>query len=576
MAKMFPEWINAEQRQANPKFRAEFMVYDSLERSLSNEWYVFYSRTWTWVEQNSRLRLRETDFIIAHPKCGILLMEVKGGGIEVRDGQWFSTDRYRNEWEINPYEQVAIAVRSLERRLDEESPNPFRNYRFSTAVCFPNVVLSDDIVHLEAQHQRITIDAPKMSDLHNTIIGILKDENGNFDPPGEARILMLKELVAASWYLHAPASIQINETENEIKRLTDNQFKLLYQLAGAPRLLITGCAGSGKTMLAAEIARRMVHLHKKRVLFTCYNRNLAGWIRTSPFFVDNGAMMVANYHKLCADFVQAAGLELPKSKSRSIAKNHPIFEEVYPNLLLEAAEMTGQQFDAIIVDEGQDFLETWWTSLLLLLKEGGNLHVYYDPHQRLWGHPHDLPLEITNQAIKLNLTENVRNTKQIYELTMQFHPSRGEGYKALMPPKKEPQFVPVTPGEKEHVVVRGVIEQLIEDEKVSPSDIAILTPLSLTEGHSSWKPGKTLLGKYRLVHQLGTKQHEIFCSSIGAAKGLEFPVLILTELYSPYVEQEIPDYAAQLYVGVSRARSHLVIISDQPNFERIWQPVGSK
>lgn len=362
MAKMFPEWINAEQRQTNPKFRAEFMVYDSLERSLSNEWYVFYSRTWKWVEQNSRLRLRETDFIIAHPKCGILLMEVKGGGIEVRDGQWFSTDRYGNEWEISPYEQVAIAVLSLERRLNEESPNPFRNYRFSTAVCFPNVVLSDDIVHLEAQHQRITIDAPKMSDLHNTIIGILKDENGNFDPPGEARILMLKELVAASWYLHAPASIQINETENEIKRLTDNQFKLLYQLAGAPRLLITGCAGSGKTMLAAEIARRMVHLHKKRVLFTCYNRNLAGWIRTSPFFVDNGAMMVANYHKLCADFIQAAGLELPKSKSRSIAKNHPIFEEVYPNLLLEAAEMTGQQFDAIIVDEGQDFLETWWTS----------------------------------------------------------------------------------------------------------------------------------------------------------------------------------------------------------------------
>jgi hypothetical protein len=54
MAKMFPEWISDEQREANPKFRAEFKVYDILKRSLSDEWYVFYSRTWTWVENNSR------------------------------------------------------------------------------------------------------------------------------------------------------------------------------------------------------------------------------------------------------------------------------------------------------------------------------------------------------------------------------------------------------------------------------------------------------------------------------------------------------------------------------------------
>lgn len=103
MANIFPEWISEEQRKSNPKFRAEFKIYDALKQTLSDQWYVFYSRTWTWVEKSSRLRTRETDFIIAHPKYGILLMEVKGGGIEVKDGKWVSTDRYDNKWNINPY-----------------------------------------------------------------------------------------------------------------------------------------------------------------------------------------------------------------------------------------------------------------------------------------------------------------------------------------------------------------------------------------------------------------------------------------------------------------------------------------
>src|SRR5262249_43307351 len=159
------------------------------------------------------------------------------------------------------------------------------------------------------------------------------------------------ELVACSWYINAPKSIQINDTEDEIKRLTDSQFKLLYQLAPtAHRLLVTGCAGSGKTMLAAETARRMVHLAKKRVLFTCYNRNLATWIRNSSFFADNGLMMVANYHQLCADFARSAGIEPPKRLGDNRAENDPVFKEVYPNLLLDIAAKVGAQFDAIIID----------------------------------------------------------------------------------------------------------------------------------------------------------------------------------------------------------------------------------
>lgn len=262
-------------------------------------------------------------------------------------------------------EQVSIATLSLERRLEEESPNLFKKYRFSTAVCFPDVDISSNLSYLEQKHQRITIDALRMQNLREAIIEVMKDNHEKFDPPGEARILMLKELVACSWYINSSKSIQIYDTENEIKKLTEKQFKLLYQLAPtAHRLLISGCAGSGKTILAAEIASRMVRLDKKRVLFTCYNRNLALWLRTSSFFVDNGLMMVSNYQKLCADFA------------------------------------------------------------------------------RNWGISH------------------------------------GKGYKALSELNIEPEFVPIPDTKKEHQVVREVVERLIEKEKITSKDIAILTPLS--------------------------------------------------------------------------------------------------
>ena len=129
--------------------------------------------------------------------------------------------------------------------------------------------------------------------------------------------------------------------------------------------------------------------------------------------------------------------------------------------------------------------------------------------------------------------------------------------------------MPVPSHEKEHEVVRRILEQLVNDEKIAPSDIAILTPLSLVRGNSYWKPDKTLLGRFRLVHHLNPAPNEIFCSSISAAKGLEFPVVILTELHSPAIKDEVSDYPAYLYVGVSRARSHLVVTGDRQDLERL-------
>lgn len=575
MAKMFPEWISEAQRTANPNLRAEFKVYDTLRTSLSDEWYVIYSGVWTWVEKKNRLRIREEDFIIAHPQLGVLLLEVKGGGIKVESGKWKSVDRHGVEHDISdnfdngPYGQVAAAASALERFLKDYRPNPFQGYSFATAVCFPDSVLPDESPHISADMRHVTIDAPKLRKIQQSVVEILKNADGSFSEVGEMRLVWLKELLAPSWYVNVPLSIQINDTENEIKKLTENQFKVLQFGWTAKRLLVTGCAGSGKTLMAAETARRLVLKKQKKVLFVCYNRNLADWIRTSQFFVDNGLMLVANYHKLCADFIKSAELELPEMPGVTKVENETFVRDELPNLLIEAASIIKEQFDAIIVDEGQDFFDNWWTSLLLLLKDNGQFHVYYDAHQRLWGPPRQLPEDITLGEEPIDLDENIRNTRPIHKLAMRYHPTQGKGYKASISSNLEPEFIPIPDGKTEMQVVTDIVKRLVEDEKVPTRDIGILTPLSMVEGNSMWKPDKTLLGKYRVVHHLGVKPHEIFCSSIGAAKGIEFPVVILTELHSPSIQHEIADFVPHLYVGVSRARSHLIIVGSTEQFDQL-------
>lgn len=567
MAQMYPEWINEQERRRNPKLSAEYRVYDALRESLpGDKWYVFYSRTWNWVERKARrLRTREADFIIAHPMYGILILEVKGGKIEVIEGRWTSTDRNGRIWEIDPYDQVAIAAVSLERRLGEEKNNPFAGFRFSTAVCFPDVSLAECQQGPAADKCGITIDASQMSHLKDAVLVAMKDGEGDFCPPGEARILALKELIAHSWYVDVPKSVQVKETERHIKKLTEDQFKLMYDLApSARRLVVSGCAGSGKTVMAAEIARRMVLLGNKKVLLSCFNKNLATWLRQSHYFVDNNSMLISNYHKLCADFATQAGLALPDIDEGTRQSHDPIFETEYPELLVQSAEKMGLRFDAIVVDEAQDFLGSWWTSLLLLLAEEGCMHVYLDGHQNLRGDASKLPDEITANAMTLDLTENVRNTKAIHDLAMTCHPSRGRKYKALCEVGVEPQYVAVEDGKTEHQALSALIDKLTRKDGVASADIAVLTPLSISEGKSNWRPGETLVGKFRLVHDLKPAPHEIFCSSVASAKGLEFPVVIMTEIDA---EQESDSaFLQRMYVGLTRARSVLYVLTSEAKF----------
>ena len=202
-----------------------------------------------------------------------------------------------------------------------------------------------------------------------------------------------------------------------------------------------------------------------------------------------------------------------------------------------------------------------------LLKEEGTLHVYQDPRQRLQNFSQELPSSIVEGAERFELEENVRNTQRIHETAMMFHPE-GDRFqsKCKIGPKVTFRFEDY---QTEDEIVGRVIERLIETEGVPSSDIAVLTPLSLRRGVSSWVPDGSRVGGKLLVHHLNGDPNEIFCSSIRSAKGLEFPVVIMTELFSEQLALSPEEIATHLYVGCARARSLLFIVGKKTQFEKL-------
>ncbi|MBA2278743.1 MAG: NERD domain-containing protein, partial [Chloroflexia bacterium] len=90
MATMYPPQFSAQTESG-----AERLLFGELGRQLPAEYTVLHGVTWL-SRSGGRARDGEADFLIVHPRHGVLVLEVKGGGIhrEGATGQWTSRDRH--------------------------------------------------------------------------------------------------------------------------------------------------------------------------------------------------------------------------------------------------------------------------------------------------------------------------------------------------------------------------------------------------------------------------------------------------------------------------------------------------
>jgi superfamily I DNA/RNA helicase len=220
---------------------------------------------------------------------------------------------------------------------------------------------------------------------------------------------------------------------------------------------------------------------------------------------------------------------------------------------MEAADILGPQYDAIIVDEGQDFRADWWVPLQCLLEDPdrGILYIFYDDNQNLFRTAFALPPGLP----RFPLTHNCRNTRHIHRTFIPF--SRSEVAPEVIGPEGRPTEIIYY--ENEHdlkQIVRRALHRLIVEEALKTEDIVILTPRARDKSLLwSWES----IGNFRLTDKWPPGSNEVYCTTPYQFKGLESPVVLLVEIY-PSSNQ---DLETLLYVGCSRARNHLIVVAEE-------------
>ena len=210
MCRMFPERLPEKVRR-EPRLWAEVEMYDALARGMGFGWVVFYDVAWLGkVRQFDAPRDGQTDFIVAHPEKGILLIEVKGGTIRF-DGpsrQWISTDREGVDHKTSPFSQVRDSKYALLNKLLEQTALHKYWIELAHAVAFPALPRPEVAVTPDAPPE-IIIGRNDMHRLAARIEEILQYSHGASGHTFRHGPLLVKELTRLLLRLQPDASLGI-------------------------------------------------------------------------------------------------------------------------------------------------------------------------------------------------------------------------------------------------------------------------------------------------------------------------------------------------------------------------------
>ena len=279
------------------------------------------------------------------------------------------------------------------------------------------------------------------------------------------------------------------------------------------------------------------------MLFVCFNKALAGHLREQA---PVERLHVFHFHSLCVHWAKRAGVELPVYDGEPPAA---FWEEELPDALVEAIGVTGPPYDDILVDEAQDLHTDWLVALTCTMRDedDGSIWLFMDDNQRVY----DSKLEVSRDYARFDLDVNCRNTQAIHREVMKLYEGAVKP-RVQGPPGRDAELVFAR---DEPATVAAPVARLCREDDIRPQDIVVLS----SHGREKSEVYAAGLGD-GLRFSDKRVGRGVYFSSIRGFKGLESPVVVLCELGD--LDDETRN--RQLYVGMSRARNHCVVVAPQP------------
>jgi len=539
---------------------AEREVYRAMRDQLPDHVWVLHSLSLLTQTRDQALRDLEADFVIFDRDQGLLVVEVKGGGVsfDPRTGEWHSIDRHNQRHEIkDPFAQARRAMYAVLNTVKNKGRWPTgRAPRLVAAsgALFPSLPDARALVRPSIDPRQAG-GRPDLGDLAawcDALFAAFRGHQAGAKGLGPDGMKVVDELFCRPLVVRAPLALAIEGEARRQVQLTERQALVLRSLGRQQRALVAGGAGTGKTLLALQQAQEFARQGLQTAL-VCFNRPLGKFLERQTRGVSG--LRVGTFHKLADDWTERAKREHgwdPLAEAKAEAPGGDLYDTHMPMALAHATDVIDDRFDAIVVDEGQDLPPDAWFALQLLLadEDESRVFIFYDPNQAVYGERSRLPID----TAPFLLVENCRNTRPIHEAAYRHY--QGD---LVDPPDVEGARIEVLQGSTpaHHArAIKRLVGRLVTNERVPPEQIAVLLsgPAPRARASALLQQGDPTGARWS--HEQLWVPGAVLVDSAHRFKGLEAAVVILWlhDLVDPKRD------AADLYVGLSRARSRLWVV----------------
>ena len=468
----------------NTKSHAEKVIFEEL-KNCSLDGIAIHSLE---LSKHVTKLYSEIDFVVI-TKRGVLCLEVKGGEVTNRNGKWQYIDRYGNQTTNNksPFKQARTGKESLlayvKNEYKKKNGNEIRNCVYGYGVLFPDTYFHgqgsdiDPSIIYDRSNENISDYILSLYDLWEPLITkrLGLDLQGRKMPHlNNVNINLLKDFLIGKTKSNKEhfTNKDFLDVDNNLKQLSEEQYKIFQYGIQNERQLVEGGAGTGKTIIAIKYAIEKAN-QGKSVLLLCFNRMLAKEIsnKIKHQCNENINIRVSNFHNY---LIEQTGLN-----EDEVNNLDEFYKITLPEIFLSQGSYY-ETFDTLILDEGQDLLmENYLICIDQFVNGGlsdGNWIMLYDKNQNIYlKEKFNKGLnEIQSYNPYLGqLRENYRNTRQIDEANKALTNiqsaavSRSDG--------DEVEIFEYSDNAEAQKQLKGIVKSLIK-KGVSCKDIVILSP----------------------------------------------------------------------------------------------------
>lgn len=566
MAKMLPTQFDSSTSSA-----AERRVFELLKNDpVTKDWIVLHS---LGLARRGTKPYGEIDFVVLIPTVGVFCLEIKGGRIACNGGHWETTNRFGQTETLNrsPFLQAREGMFAMRDSVLNRAPPGFpTGLVFGYAVVMPDVTFN--VRSPEWESWQVIDHGVLKWPLSSALLRLASEQwklypKATTGEPSAATLRILQQLLRPDFEIVVTRGTQIEDAEAQLVRFTQEQFDALDLLSDNERCLFEGAAGTGKTMLALEYARRS-SAAGRRTLFICYNRLLGLWLERQVTEYGLGAILTAgSFFKLLRDVIMRSSIAADFHEEEEHGQKAGLYEGAYPLFGRLAVEERSEPFDVLVMDEAQDLLRPGVLEVLNVWLKGGlagGCWAVFGDFQRQAIFNSATGEELKGllkasapQFTKGRLTVNCRNTRNIGEETALLSGFNSPPYRMGQHAGLPVDYHYYNSADSQRTALAKTLCRLLADG-VKASDIIVLSRLRLENSGIAGIDGGD---QFRLldvgdVTSGRSRLPVIKYATAHAFKGMESAVIALCDV--EHVADAEPQ--ALLYVAMSRARSNLTVL----------------